>query len=452
MDNQLKEAFLTNCIIVPGKGESTGPVRVGWSANVGRVRDNYYFNKMHQIPMRIIAILILLASCQGRQSEELRSFEVFCEMVASDAKPIALHHPLEPETADALWEDFLQLAEKYKVELYREDAFPDTMLFPRSVGSGKSVVLIYRDSRLQQYLQWKKDLMESKDTDARTAESLARRLGRLLGYSPRGINGLLRKHSAYRDLASFTVTRQVTHLYYKDPAEAGAFYKTVLGLEPIGDGRFRIGEDVFIHVHPFDEDHGEDQPRSTAIALLTDQLPEWYAHIQQAGVPVKYTYKPREGGPHDGFVAMDPGGYLLEFEQFKQHPENELFMAVLASAPRMETSVDTLNFYGSITWTYHNDLLKMQRFYEEDLGFRMVADQGWTKIYQTSSTGFIGLVDERRGMEDYAEDKAVEIEWGLMDSDGFQTHANTHWGHHKFSAHILTGPERYRYRLRGAVD
>ena len=37
--------------------------------------------------------------------------------------------------------------------------------------------------------------------------------------------------------------------------------------------------------------------------------------------------------------------------------------------PRIQTDIENLNFYGSITWTYHNDLLGMQRFYEEVLGF-----------------------------------------------------------------------------------
>ena len=154
-------------------------------------------------------------------------------------------------------------------------------------------------------------------------------------------------------------------------------------------------------------------PKSTAIALLTDNLPGWYAHVQEQDIPIKYTYKPREGGPHDGFVAIDPEGYLLEFEQFKQHPENELFMAALENTVRIATSIDHLSFNASITWTYHQDLLAQESYYNEVLGFKMVANQGWTKIYQTSNSSFIGLVDERRGMEDYADKKAVKIEWSV---------------------------------------
>ena len=150
-------------------------------------------------------------------------------------------------------------------------------------------------------------------------------------------------------------------------------------------------------------------------------------------------------GPHDGFVAIDPGGYLLEFEEFKQHEENELFIATLQYAPKIQTQVAGLNFYGSITWTYHNDLLLMQNFYEDVLGFRLVADQGWTKIYQTSQTGFIGLVDERRGMEDYADTKAVEIEWVVSNKSDFQHYAGKKWSDYAEENDLFQGPEKYNY-------
>lgn len=205
--------------------------------------------------------------------------------------------------------------------------------------------------------------------------------------------------------SAYQVEEQITHLYYQNVERAKAFYAEKLGLQARGDNQFFIGSSALIQINPVSDAHPAGQPKSTAIALLTDQLPEWYAHVQEQGIEIKYTYKPKEGGPHDGFVAIDPEGYLLEFEQFKQHPENELFMAALAQTPKMETKIDGLNFYASITWTYHQDLLAMENFYNEVFGYQMVADQGWTKIYQTSADGFIGLVDERRGMENYADEK-----------------------------------------------
>ncbi|MEQ9403115.1 MAG: VOC family protein [Cyclobacteriaceae bacterium] len=393
----------------------------------------------------IILISSLFSSCTPRDDGGLAALDVFCEMVASDVKPIALHLPMDPSDLDKHWDSFLVVAEKNNVKLHREDDFPVTLLFPAELTEGMSVPLIYRGNRLQQYLQLKADV---KTADGKGDQALfARRFGRLLGYSPQGINELLSENSGYRNLALFGVDQQVTHLYYENLNEATAFYDTTLGFTEVESGKFQISSDAFIELHPFNEAHPKGQTKSTAIAFLTDQLPEWYEYVQKQNIPIKYTYKPREGGPHDGFVAIDPGGYLLEFEQFKQHPENELFMAALELAPRIVTSVNDLNFFGSITWTYHNDLLKMQQFYEEVLGYQLVADQGWTKIYQTSSTGFIGLVDERRGMEDYADTKAVEIEWQVSDRELFDAYARNFWEEYGFSNGTFMGPEKYVYRV-----
>ena len=91
----------------------------------------------------------------------------------------------------------------------------------------------------------------------------------------------------------------------------------------------------------------------------------------------------------------------------------------------------------------------MQQFYEEVLGFQQVADQGWTKIYQTSSAGFIGLVDERRGMQDYADEKAVELEWRISDIGPFDAYASEHWRQYQYKDSVFLGPEKYVYNVRG---
>lgn len=389
----------------------------------------------------ILSVFILSGCVDQTESNVMASFRAYCEQVANDAKPIALNPPMTSEEVDRYWESFQREAEGYEVQLFRDKEFPVTSLFPGAVTAGKEVIVIYRGARITQYQQLKEDLLSVGP------EVAARRLGRLLGYSPQGINALLMKNTDFKTLTSFVVKEQVTHLYYKDLEEATAFYKEVLGLKAISNTQFAIGADASISLHAFNDEHPQGQPQSTAIAFLTDQLPQWYAHVQDKGVPIKYTYKPREGGPHDGFVAIDPGGYLLEFEQFKQHPENELFIAVLEDAPKVATSVEGLYFFGSITWTYHNDLLKMQQFYEETLGYVMVADQGWTKIYQTSPTGFIGLVDERRGMMDYADEKAIEIEWRLEKQEDAHAYfiKSDDWSAEE---EWLIGPEKYRYLLR----
>ena len=392
-----------------------------------------------------ILFLAICLSCTKEKDTTLTAFKVYCEMVANDAKPMAFHYPMENDAIHSLWADFEAIARDFKVELFSEKSLPKTLLFPTDVIAGKTVVIIHKDDRLKQYQQWKADIIATDQSDFKAQEVVARRLGRLLGYGPKGINDLLMKNSKYRNLAFFEVRSQITHLYYENVEEALSFYKNTLGLNETDSNTFQISENGYITLHPFDKEHVGGEPKSTAIALLTDQLKEWYSYLQEQNIPIKYTYKPKKDGPHDGFVAIDPGGYLLEFEQFKQHPENEIFMAVLSKTEKMPTTIDSLVFYSTITWTYQRDLLKMQKFYEEEFGYRLVADQGWTKIYQTTNSSFIGLVDERRGMEDYADKKAVEIEWKLNKHLEFLEYSKKNWTTYLLEDTVLVGPEKYRY-------
>jgi len=52
---------------------------------------------------------------------------------------------------------------------------------------------------------------------------------------------------------------------------------------------------------------------------------------------------------------------------------------------------------GVITWLYYRDLPRAISFYEKVMGFKMVVDQGWSKIYKVSEDGYLGLVDGAKG-------------------------------------------------------
>ena len=395
----------------------------------------------------LLSTLILLAACEKSNDGVLAAFDVYSEMVANRAKPVALHYPMEPSMIDRLWPEFMDIADKHQVQLYREDNFPNSLLFPAKITDGKTVVLIYNGKSLTQYLQLKKDLAADPGVDFSHSVALARRFGRLLGYTPQGINDLLARQTGYQNLHQASVEIQTTHLYYEDLSRAVHFYGNTLGLEQVDDTTYRISEHALLSLHSHSETHPVGQPKSTAIAFLTDQLPAWYEYVQSQNIPIKYTYKPRDGGPHDGFVAIDPEGYLLEFEEFKQHSENEVFMSILENTQRVKTKIDGLHFFGSITWTYHKDLLKVQNFYQDVLGYELVADQGWTKIFQTAESAFVGLVDERRGMEDYADTKAVEITWQVARLNELDVYASQHWPHYRYSNGSFQGPEGYRYTV-----
>ncbi len=408
----------------------------------------------------VLISLLLLPACTGDTSTEksLGSIGAFAEMVAADVKRLALGPPLSAGEMEALLPRAKEIAGEYGVNVYRETDFLTTDLFPESVTEGKEVLLLFKSPNLEAYQQLKKDkdaLVANGAYTGAERQEIARRFGRLLSYSPQKINSLLASNTDFRTLTDFGIKATNTFLYYKDLARATEFYGKVLGFRQLATYdnaiTFILSENSYlILVDAAKGMHTAEEPKTVALALLTDQLADWYEYLQTKDVEIKYTLKLRDGGPHDGFVAIDPEGYLLEFEQFKQHAENERFIPVLQQAPFKEAVAESdvpegLGFYGSITWLYYKDLLGMQNFYEQVLGLPLVADQGWTKIYQGSPTGFIGLVDERRGMHDFTETKAVNVSWILSNVEGWFEYARKAQPFPLRSDELGTGPEgKYR--------
>jgi len=397
--------------------------------------------------------LLMLFSCSQSNQSILGSFETFCEMVASDVKPLAFSQPLEESEYLNLEKELRKIAENYDVEIEVEKDLPNSYLFSRNIARNKIVVLIFTGNTFNQYLRIKEKLKDFESLEEEEKLEWSRSLGRLLGYSNIGINRLLAKNSPFRTIQNFNIESQTTHFYYKNLDNAVEFYDKILGLKLVEKSEdqylFQINRTSYLALNRLNEKHPEDQPKSVALALLTDQLIEWNDHLKANNVEIKYSLKIKEKSAHDGFVAVDPEGYLLEFEKFNMHRENEKFIPLLNEATKIETKNKSLNFYGSITWTYHKDLLKMQYFYEDQIGSELVADQGWTKIYSITSDSFIGLVDERRGMNNYADEKAVEIEWELSNSeDGIDYLKENSGLKAKYENLYLTGPEKYFYIIR----
>ena len=141
-----------------------------------------------------------------------------------------------------------------------------------------------------------------------------------------------------------------------------------------------------------------------------------------------------EGRPHDGFVAVDPEGYLLEFERFNPHPENTSLLPVLDQVDPLypdggETAPGvtplrppTLGVRGTVLWLYYQDLERVQAFYREALGVEILVDQGWAKVYPASLTGFLGFVDGDRGLHQATEEKAVTVSFFTSHLDVWMEH------------------------------
>lgn len=74
---------------------------------------------------------------------------------------------------------------------------------------------------------------------------------------------------------------------------------------------------------------------------------------------------------------------------------------------------------GLIPWLYYKDLQSAIEFYEKVMGFKMVVDQGWSKIHKIREGAYIGLVDEKHGYHRSSEDKPVIICLNVLDADAW---------------------------------
>ena len=218
-----------------------------------------------------------------------------------------------------------------------------------------------------------------------------------------------------------SIQGNLVFFYYPDLDQAERFYAGILGLEKVLDYGFakiyRISPSTFIGL--VDETkgmHDPSEPKTVTLSFITREIDEWYTYLTEQGVKM---HRPLEGSsrlPIRGFVAYDPAGYFLEFERFLEHPQNERLLPFLEglealyAIPGTETTrPPELGILANIIWLYYRDVPNAQAFYENNFGFELWVDQGLAKLYPSSSTGFIGLVDETRGLHRFSEKKAVNV-------------------------------------------
>ncbi len=214
--------------------------------------------------------------------------------------------------------------------------------------------------------------------------------------------------------------------YYADLRGAFRFYTEKLGLETVADYGFakilQVADTSYlILVDATKGMHTAAEPKTVAMALVTDELEGWYERMKALGVPMRNELEVVPGKPHHGFVAIDPEGYFLEFERFNPHPENAKLLPLLERAPSLRTPgrPRELGIKATILWMYYKDMAAIQKFYGDVMGFDQVLDQGWAKIYANSPTGFIGPVDETKGMHRFSQDKGVTASWFTTDVDSW---------------------------------
>ncbi len=218
--------------------------------------------------------------------------------------------------------------------------------------------------------------------------------------------------------------------YYADVEAAHAFYSEVLGLETVVDYGFakilRVARGSYLTVVDAAEGmHSADEPKSVTLAIVTEQVQGWYDHLTSKGVPIRNEYRPQEGSAHDGFVAVDPEGYFLEFERFNAHSENVDLLPRLDATPALSTNLrpQELGIQATVLWLYYDDIPAMESFWGGLLNADLLVDQGWAKVYAASSTGYVGLVDGTRGLHQATEQKGVTVSFFTDDVAAWLTRA-----------------------------
>jgi len=114
-----------------------------------------------------------------------------------------------------------------------------------------------------------------------------------------------------------------------------------------------------------------------------------------------------------------------------------------------------------ITFIYYKDLQKGIDFYEKTLGFPMEIDQGWCKIYRISEAGYVGVVDETRGMHKSHPVKPVQICLRVPDVDAFYRYCREigvdelsemfESQELKIKAFVFNDPEGYQIEIQQSI-
>ncbi|MBI3958751.1 MAG: hypothetical protein HY328_08075, partial [Chloroflexi bacterium] len=169
--------------------------------------------------------------------------------------------------------------------------------------------------------------------------------------------------------------------------------------------------------------HSADEPKAVTLAFITDEVEGWDRYLQSRDVPIRHPLKSDRAKAHEGFVALDPAGYFLEFERFNPHPENDRLLPLLGEINPLRTGIpDNLPLSATILWLYYKQTALAEHFLAKQLGLELLVDQSFAKVCAAGGSSFIGPVQAGVGLHAYAPEKLVTV--GLITGDlpGWRAH------------------------------
>jgi len=124
-------------------------------------------------------------------SYNLGVIQGFAECVGAGVKKIALSASMTRKQYDSVIEDVKLIAKENYSKIYVDESFLETLLFPVEYTSGKIVIHIYKDQRINdEYLALKEKKRKHEATGTYTMDiqrEVAWTFGKLLSYSDEAI-------------------------------------------------------------------------------------------------------------------------------------------------------------------------------------------------------------------------------------------------------------------------
>ena len=77
---------------------------------------------------------------------------------------------------------------------------------------------------------------------------------------------------------------------------------------------------------------------------------------------------------------------------------------------------------GILTFFYYKDLQKAADFYEKIMGFQLIQDQKWAKVFKVRDNAYMGCVDGNVGYHKYSDTKPVMLTVIVDDPDAWYEH------------------------------
>ena len=208
--------------------------------------------------------------------------------------------------------------------------------------------------------------------------------------------------------------------YYRDLHGAQQFYEEVLGLPRLVDYGYatihQISPTTYLGL--VDERQGRPGvglPKSVTLSFITAEVDAWYHYLIEQKIKMHHPLADATRHPTRGFVALDPEGYFLEFETFLPHSQNDHLNQRLQKTEALYPAAAGngrpahLGFQGNVFWLYYDDLVAAEQFYGQVMGLPLLVDQGFAKLFGSSATGFVGLVDGAQGLHTFSQEKAVIV-------------------------------------------